>query len=93
MLYNLASLGFSFDGFCILLPGLGIVPFLKACIAFVLLQSQARDIGQPLWLLEDFLCLLAFLSFFPRNLSLSLLLIITIIVTLYVTLTLCEAVC
>ena len=43
-----------------MLHGLGVVPFLEALIAFVLLlQGQ---VGQLLLLLQDFLCLLAFLE-------------------------------
>ena len=43
-----------------MLHGLGVVPFLEALIAFVLLlQGQ---VGQLLLLLQDFLCLLASLE-------------------------------
>lgn len=51
--------GVPFDGFRVVLHGLRVVPFLKTFIAFVLLlQGQVRVyVGQPLLLLQDFLCL------------------------------------
>ena len=61
---QLGVFGVPFDGFRVVLHGLGVVPFLKTLIAFVLLlQGQVRVyVGQPLLLLQDFLCLLAFLE-------------------------------
>ena len=61
---QLGVFGVPFDGFRVVLHGLGVVPFLKTLIAFVLLlQGQVRVyVGQPLLLIQDFLCLKKFLK-------------------------------